>query len=155
MATSLRCVAVVVNSSWRNSLWQELEGRQETVFSFISSSSQFRGRFFCCVLFCMGSWKTLHRGEPFVQQLVTTLPRFHRFLWSPGRCVCYSPFSISVSVFHTLSGLQILHPRNHLHLSLALLLSSRKLDLRHKGKVAVFSHPRQSFHAVVLCTMYT
>lgn len=91
--SGLWCVGVVINSSRRSSLTGSGRSRRQSGLLYFLQWSISRH-------FSLAFWSTSHGREPLGQQRATSLHK----LRSPVRCVCFSPFSTSMSVSLILSA---------------------------------------------------
>lgn len=151
-------MVMVINSLMKKLLSQNVGREQETDhvgFPLLHTVVNCEAVFcLCSVVFCVWSlgehpWWRRHTSAELSRWTVkfTTL-------WSGRetcRCPCFTSFSTSMSVFLTLSALQMFQ-QSHMPLSLASPLSSSKLHKTWEHG-SFPSHLRQSSHEVVLWTI--
>ena len=97
-------------------------------------------QYFVCFLLCFvcGLGEHPHGGETYFCRTQQVNWEIHHSVGGceTCRCPCFTSFSTSMSVFLTLSALQMFQ-QSHMPLSLASPLSSSKLHIRHEGKEAL------------------
>lgn len=143
MPSTMWCMVMVINSSWRNSLPQEVDRERETDqvgFPLLHPVVN------CEAVFCLSSvvfgvqslGEHPHGGETYFCRTQQVNCESHPSIGGceTGRGTGFKSVSTSVSVFLTVSALQMFPP-SHMPLSLASPMSSRKLHIRHEGKEAL------------------